>query len=149
MLHKVLIANRGEITVRIIRTARRLGIRTVAVVSDADVAALTAELEGAVREAKAAFGDGRVLLEKLIARPRHIEVQVFADAHGSVVHLYERDCTLQRRHQKVIEEAPAPGMSEGLRAKITAAAVACATAVGYEGAGTVEFLVEGGALAPD
>jgi 3-methylcrotonyl-CoA carboxylase alpha subunit len=119
-------------------------MRTVAREQD-----FTAALEGAVREAKAAFGDGRVLLEKLIARPRHIEVQVFADAHGSVVHLYERDCTLQRRHQKVIEETPAPGMSEGLRAKITAAAVACATAVGYEGAGTVEFLVEGGALAPD
>ena len=112
---------------------------------DADFAAA---LESAQREAKAAFGDARVLLEKVIARPRHIEVQVFGDAHGNVVHLFERDCSLQRRNQKVIEEAPAPGMSAGLRAKITEAAVACARAVRYEGAGTVEFLVEGGALGP-
>ena len=105
-----------------------------------------AALESAQREAKAAFGDARVLLEKVIDRPRHIEVQVFGDAHGNVVHLFERDCSLQRRNQKVIEEAPAPGMSPELRARITEAAVACARAVGYEGAGTVEFLVEGGSL---
>ncbi|HKD58283.1 MAG TPA: biotin carboxylase N-terminal domain-containing protein [Hyphomicrobiaceae bacterium] len=110
----------------------------------------TAALESAQREAKAAFGDDRVLLEKVIARPRHVEVQVFGDAHANVVHLFERDCSLQRRNQKVIEEAPAPGMSAQLRAKITAAAVACAKAVGYEGAGTVEFLVEGaGTLGPE
>ncbi len=108
-----------------------------------------AALESAVREAQAAFGDGRVMLEKLIVGPRHIEVQVFGDRHGNVVHLFERDCTLQRRHQKVIEEAPAPDMLPELRARICAAAVACADAVGYEGAGTVEFLVEGGALGPD
>jgi 3-methylcrotonyl-CoA carboxylase alpha subunit len=107
-----------------------------------------AALESAQREAKAAFGDARVLLEKVVVRPRHIEVQVFGDAHGNVVHLYERDCSLQRRNQKVIEEAPAPGMSEELRARITEAAVACARAVRYEGAGTVEFLVEGGSLGP-
>jgi 3-methylcrotonyl-CoA carboxylase alpha subunit len=107
-----------------------------------------AALESAQREAKAAFGDARVLLEKVVARPRHIEVQVFGDAHGNVVHLFERDCSLQRRNQKVIEEAPAPGMSSELRARITTAAVACARAVGYEGAGTVEFLVEGGSLSP-
>jgi len=107
-----------------------------------------AALESAQREAQAAFGDPRILIEKVIERPRHIEVQVFGDSHGNVVHLFERDCSLQRRHQKVIEEAPAPGMSAELRAKITAAAVACAKAVGYEGAGTVEFLVEGGALGP-
>ena len=108
-----------------------------------------AALESAEREAQAAFGDARVLLEKVIDRPRHIEVQVFGDAHGNVVHLFERDCSLQRRNQKVIEEAPAPGMSPELRAKITQAAVACAKAVAYEGAGTVEFLVEGGKLSAD
>jgi 3-methylcrotonyl-CoA carboxylase alpha subunit len=108
-----------------------------------------AALESAQREAKAAFGDARVLIEKVIERPRHIEVQVFGDAHGNVVHLFERDCSLQRRNQKVIEEAPAPGMSAELRSRITAAAVACARDVGYEGAGTVEFLIEGGSLGPE
>jgi 3-methylcrotonyl-CoA carboxylase alpha subunit len=103
-------------------------------------------LEGAQREAKAAFGDSCILLEKVIDKPRHIEVQVFGDAHGNVVHLFERDCSLQRRNQKVIEEAPAPGMSPELRTRLTEAAVACAKAVRYEGAGTVEFLVEGGSL---
>jgi 3-methylcrotonyl-CoA carboxylase alpha subunit len=106
----------------------------------------TTSLESAQREAQAAFGDARILIEKVIERPRHIEVQVFGDSRGNVVHLFERDCSLQRRNQKVIEEAPAPDMSAELRAKITAAAVACAKAVGYEGAGTVEFLVEGGSL---
>jgi 3-methylcrotonyl-CoA carboxylase alpha subunit len=110
---------------------------------------LPAALESAEREAQAAFGDARVLLEKVIAAPRHIEVQVFGDSHGNVVHLYERDCTLQRRNQKVIEEAPAPGMARELREKICAAAVTCARAVAYEGAGTVEFLVEGGKLTAD
>jgi len=110
---------------------------------------LAGALESAQREAEAAFGDARVLIEKLIVQPRHIEVQVFGDRHGNVVHLYERDCSLQRRNQKVIEEAPAPGMSPELRARICEAAVACARAVGYEGAGTVEFLVQGGALTPD
>jgi 3-methylcrotonyl-CoA carboxylase alpha subunit len=108
-----------------------------------------AALESARREAEATFGDGRVLLEKLIVEARHVEVQVFGDRHGNLVHLFERDCSLQRRHQKVIEEAPAPGMSGELRTKMCAAAIACAGAVGYEGAGTVEFLVEGRALGPD
>jgi acetyl-CoA carboxylase biotin carboxylase subunit len=99
-------------------------------------------LESARREAKAAFGDDRVLLETYVTRPRHIEVQVFADAHGNAVHLFERDCSLQRRHQKVIEEAPAPGMDEATRAAVTAAAVKAAQAVGYQGAGTVEFIAD-------
>jgi 3-methylcrotonyl-CoA carboxylase alpha subunit len=106
-------------------------------------------LESAQREAQAAFGNAAVLIEKVVVKPRHIEVQVFGDSHGNVVHLFERDCSLQRRNQKVIEEAPAPGMSPELRAKICQAAITCAKAVQYEGAGTVEFLVEGGSLSAD
>jgi 3-methylcrotonyl-CoA carboxylase alpha subunit len=102
-----------------------------------------AALESAQREAKAAFGDERVLIEKCVAAPRHIEMQVFADRHGNAIHLNERDCSLQRRHQKVIEEAPAPGMRATLRAAMGAAAVAAAKAAGYEGAGTVEFIADG------
>jgi 3-methylcrotonyl-CoA carboxylase alpha subunit len=98
-------------------------------------------LAGARREAKASFGDDRVLLEKYLTRPRHIEIQVFADAHGGCVHLFERDCSVQRRHQKVLEEAPAPGMTGERRARMGAAAVAAARAIGYVGAGTVEFIV--------
>jgi 3-methylcrotonyl-CoA carboxylase alpha subunit len=100
-------------------------------------------LEGAVRESQSAFGNGRVLIEKFIASPRHIEIQVFADSHDNAVHLGERDCSLQRRHQKVIEEAPAPGMTAELRGTIGKAAVAAAKAVGYRGAGTVEFVADG------
>jgi 3-methylcrotonyl-CoA carboxylase alpha subunit len=101
-----------------------------------------AALESARREAESAFGDGRVLVEKYMAKPRHIEVQVFGDGHGNVVHLFERDCSLQRRHQKVIEEAPAPGMTEEMRAAMGAAAVRAAAAIGYSGAGTVEFIAD-------
>jgi 3-methylcrotonyl-CoA carboxylase alpha subunit len=102
------------------------------------------------REATASFGNAVVLIEKYILSPRHIEVQVFGDAHGNVVHMFERDCSLQRRHQKVIEEAPAPGMTEDVRAAMTTAAVRAAEAVNYQGAGTVEFIVDGsGALRTD
>jgi acetyl-CoA carboxylase biotin carboxylase subunit len=101
-----------------------------------------AALDSARREAKSAFGDDRVLIEKFVSRPRHIEVQVFADKHGNAVHLFERDCSLQRRHQKVIEEAPAPGMPEAMRTAMGAAAVKAAKAVGYVGAGTVEFIAD-------
>ncbi len=94
------------------------------------------------REAASSFGDDRVLLEKYILSPRHIEVQVFGDTHGNVVHLFERDCSLQRRHQKVIEEAPAPGMDAETRAAICAAAVRAAKAVDYVGAGTIEFIAD-------
>ncbi|ANH02770.1 acetyl/propionyl/methylcrotonyl-CoA carboxylase subunit alpha [Shinella sp. HZN7] len=102
----------------------------------------TAALESARREAESAFGDGRVLVEKYMAKPRHIEVQVFGDGHGNVVHLFERDCSLQRRHQKVIEEAPAPGMTAEMRAVMGGAAVRAAAAIGYSGAGTVEFIAD-------
>jgi 3-methylcrotonyl-CoA carboxylase alpha subunit len=101
-----------------------------------------AALESAQREAIAAFGNGQVLIEKYIAAPRHIEMQIFADRFGHALHLFERDCSLQRRHQKVIEEAPAPGMSGALRRQMGEAAVAAAKAVGYVGAGTVEFIVD-------
>ena len=110
------------------------------VLSAADFAA---QLAGARREAKAAFGDDRVLLERYLQRPRHVEVQVFADAHGRVIHLHTRDCSVQRRHQKVLEEAPAPDLSPALRARLHDAAVNAARAVGYVNAGTVEFIVEG------
>ena len=101
-----------------------------------------AALEAAAREAASAFGDPRVLIEKYLAAARHIEVQVFGDRHGNVVHLFERDCSLQRRRQKVVEESPAPGLPEATRAAMCEAAVAAARAVGYVGAGTVEFLVD-------
>ena len=94
------------------------------------------------REAASSFGDDRVLIEKYILSPRHIEVQVFGDSHGNIVHLFERDCSLQRRHQKVIEEAPAPGMDETTREAVCGAAVKAARAVDYEGAGTIEFIAD-------
>ncbi|MGH7025285.1 MAG: acetyl/propionyl/methylcrotonyl-CoA carboxylase subunit alpha [Caulobacteraceae bacterium] len=113
------------------------GMRKVVRAADFDEALMSAR-----REAASAFGDNRVLLEKYVTRPRHIEVQIFADGRGDVVHMFERDCSIQRRHQKVIEEAPAPGMDEVTRQALTAAAVRAARAVGYRGAGTVEFIAD-------
>lgn len=101
-----------------------------------------AALESASREAEASFGDPACLIEKYVSHPRHIEIQVFADDHGNVVHLFERDCSLQRRHQKVIEEAPAPGMPNAMRDAMGEAAVKAARAIGYSGAGTVEFIAD-------
>ena len=110
-----------------------------------------AALESCKREAINSFGDDAVLVEKYVQRPRHIEIQVFGDTHGNCVYLFERDCSVQRRHQKVLEEAPAPGMTPELRARMGEAAVAAARAVNYVGAGTVEFIVEqpGGYDAPE
>ena len=115
------------------------GGRGMRIVTDASEFARA--LASARREALSAFGDDRVLIEKYIERPRHIEVQVFADAHGNTVRIFDRDCSIQRRHQKVIEEAPAPGLDEKRRRAMGTAAVAAARAVGYVGAGTVEFIV--------
>jgi acetyl/propionyl-CoA carboxylase alpha subunit len=114
------------------------GMRTVRSATEAVEA-----IGAARREAERAFGAGALYVERLIERPRHIEVQIFADTHGSVVHLFERDCTLQRRHQKVVEEAPAPTLSAAVRRRITEAALLAARTVGYVNAGTIEFLLEG------
>ena len=114
------------------------GMRMVRAEADLDDA-----IAAARSEAERAFGNGALYVERLIEHGRHIEVQLMGDTHGHIVHLFERDCTLQRRHQKVIEEAPAPTLSPGVRARITAAGVAAGRAVGYVNAGTVEFLLEG------
>ena len=103
---------------------------------------LMPSIEAARREATAAFGDGALLLERYLGRPRHVEVQIMADSHGNVLHMHERDCSIQRRHQKVIEEAPAPNLSPETRQQLTEAAVAAAKAINYVGAGTCEFLVD-------
>jgi acetyl-CoA/propionyl-CoA carboxylase biotin carboxyl carrier protein len=116
------------------------GMRLVRVASE-----LPAALEGARREARAAFGDGTLLAERYVERPRHIEIQILADGHGHVIHLGERECSLQRRHQKIIEEAPSPLLDDARRATMGAAAVEAARSVGYVGAGTVEFIVSGDA----
>ena len=103
---------------------------------------LAEALASAQREAQAAFGDARMLVEKYVLKPRHVEIQVFADGHGNCLYLNERDCSIQRRHQKVVEEAPAPGLSAELRRAMGEAAVKAAKAIGYVGAGTVEFLLD-------
>lgn len=114
------------------------GMRTVRDVSELDDA-----IGAARRESLKAFGDGTLYVERLVERPRHVEFQVIADSHGNVVHLFERECSVQRRHQKVIEETPSPALTPTLRARMGEAAVAAARAVGYENAGTIEFLLEG------
>ncbi len=113
------------------------GMRVVASAEE-----LAAAIDGARHEAGAAFGDARVFLEKFIIRPRHVEIQIFGDTHGNVVHLFERECSVQRRHQKIVEESPSPAVSDSLREEMAAAAVRAARAIGYTGAGTVEFMVD-------
>jgi acetyl/propionyl-CoA carboxylase alpha subunit len=108
-----------------------------------DPATLAEAIPAARREAQAAFGDGTLYVERLIERPRHVEIQVFGDAHGHAVHLFERECSAQRRHQKVIEESPSPALTPGIRARMGDAAVAAVRAVGYRNAGTIEFLLDG------
>jgi acetyl-CoA carboxylase biotin carboxylase subunit len=124
----------------LIKAAAGGGGRGMRVVAES--AQLETALEAAAREASAAFGDGRIFIEKYLARPRHIEMQILGDEHGKVVALGERDCSIQRRHQKIIEESPAPGLSAELRAKMIDAALKLASAAHYTNAGTVEFLVE-------
>ena len=121
------------------------GIRAVESLEELLPALLSAK-----REAAASFGDDRIMLERLVLRPRHLEVQVFGDQHGNIVHLFERDCSIQRRRQKIIEEAPAPGMTDEVRDSLTSAALKIARAVNYSNAGTVEFVADGnGPLRPD
>src|SRR3989442_1045843 len=185
LFKRVLVANRGEIAVRVMRACRELGIESVAVYSEPDRSALhvrqadhaypigpaaaadsylridklivVAKASGAEAvhpgygfpseraarsEARSAFGDDRVYIEKAIVRPRHIEVQVLGDTQGHVVHLYERECSIQRRHQKVIEESPSTALDEATRMEMGRVAVAAAKAVDYVGAGTIEVLVD-------
>jgi acetyl/propionyl-CoA carboxylase alpha subunit len=108
-----------------------------------DARALAEAIPAARREAQAAFGDGTLYVERLIERPRHVEIQIFADDHGQAVHLFERECSVQRRHQKIVEESPSPALTAALRARMGEAAVAAAKAAGYRNAGTIEFLLEG------
>src|SRR5256885_139212 len=179
MLDKVVIANRGEIALRILRACATLGIKTVAVHSTVDrnlkhvgmadesvcigpapaaesylstpaiiaAAEVTeAHLNNAIfttkSEAKAAFNNDQVYMEKFLENPRHVEIQVLADGQGNAIHLGERDCSMQRRHQKVVEEAPAPGITPEQRAQIGGVCVEACLRIGYRGAGTFEFLYE-------
>ncbi|PSJ24234.1 acety-l/propionyl-CoA carboxylase subunit alpha, partial [Streptosporangium nondiastaticum] len=135
----VLVAGEPPLIVKAAAGGGGRGMRVVR-----DIALLDAEVASARAEAMAAFGDDEVFVEPYVEGGRHVEVQILADAHGAVRALGTRDCSLQRRHQKVIEEAPAPGLAEDLRAELAEAAVAAARAVGYVGAGTVEFLVKDG-----
>ncbi|UOZ03903.1 biotin carboxylase N-terminal domain-containing protein [Amycolatopsis sp. WQ 127309] len=109
-----------------------------------DAAGLSEAVEGARREAASAFGDGSVFLERFVVDPRHVEVQILGDTHGEVVHLFERECSIQRRYQKIVEECPSPAVDDALRAELGAAAVAAGKAIGYTGAGTVEFVLDSG-----
>jgi len=125
----------------LVKAAAGGGGKGMRIVNSEDL--LKESIESAKRESKSAFGDDTVFLEKYVNKPRHIEFQILADEHGNVIHLYERECSIQRRHQKIIEETPSPVMTPSLREKMGKAAVAAAKAVGYSNAGTVEFMVDG------
>src|SRR5256886_2372555 len=150
-MKKLLVANRGEIALRIFRACRAEGIETVAVVAPDGrgmrIVRTPAELDEAVdaarREAAAAFGDDTVFYERYLERPRHVEIQILADTHGTVLALGERECSVQRRHQKVLEESPSAAVDAELRRAMSAAAVRFAEAIGYVGAGTAEFVLDG------
>src|SRR5438552_2130578 len=168
MFNKILIANRGEIALRVIRTCREMGIKTVAVYSTADkdslhvrfadeavcigkpqsgdsylnIPHLMAAVEITNAEAAAAFKNDGVYMEKFVEEPRHIEIQVAGDQYGNICHLSERDCSIQRRHQKLVEESPSPFMTPELRQKMGEAAIKAASAINYESVGTIEFLVD-------
>ncbi len=137
----VLAAARGLGYPVLVKASAGGGGKGMRVVTRDDVA--VESIAAARREATAAFGDGTLYVERLIERPRHVEIQIFADAHGNVVHLFERECSVQRRHQKVIEESPSPAVTPLVRRSMGEAAVAAARAAGYRNAGTIEFLVEG------
>src|SRR5437763_23209 len=139
-MRRLLVANRGEIALRIFRACRAEGLEAVAVAAPDDLEEARA---AARREAAAAFGDETVFYERLLERPRHVEIQLLADRHGNVAALGERDCSIERRHQKVLEEAPSPALDPELRARMSDAAVAFARAIGYESAGTAEFMLDG------
>ena len=124
----------------ILKAAAGGGGRGMRIVNDEDQ--IASQYDAAQTEAQAAFGDGTIYLEKYLPEPRHIEFQIFGDSHGRVVHLGERECSIQRRHQKLIEEAPAPGLTDDLRAEMAAAAIRLGEEVGYVNAGTIEFLVD-------
>src|SRR5437660_28457 len=151
-IQKLLAANRSEIAIRIFRAANELGLRTVGIYSQEDRLGLhrfkadeayqvgagkvPVEAQG---EARSAFGDAAVFLEKFLPRARHIEVQILADHHGNLLHLWERDCSVQRRHQKVVEVAPAANLPAAVRAELSEAALRIARKANYRNAGTVEF----------
>src|SRR5436305_1922988 len=146
---KLLIANRGEIAIRIARAAADAGLATVVVYPVDDAAELEEAYARCQSEAMAAFGNGDVYVERLIRKARHIEVQIIGDRHGAISHLWERECTIQRRNQKLIEVAPSPSLSDALRARIIDAAKQLAAAAHYNSLGTFEFLVDGEAAAGD
>src|SRR6266403_1549163 len=139
MFQRILVANRGEIALRIIRACKDLGIEAVAIYSEADRGAPYLDLaDEALCIGPAAAAES--YLEKYIEQPRHIEVQILGDQHGNIIHLWERDCSLQRRHQKLVEESPAPNLPDKVRRDICASAVRLAQTAGYQNAGTCEFL---------